>query len=312
MLGKRHTEISKRKMSLAKLGKPLSKEHKEKLRPYFFKKGHKINLGKKRTKEWRENLSIKIKEQWNNPSSSYHSPQFRKKLSLANLGKKLSEEHKKKLSERKRGENHPMYGEQHSEKTKKKLSIIVKEAWNDPNSVYHTSKYRKKLSLVHKGKKLSKEHKRKISVSLENRTYEEIYGKEKAKEMRKKRRKTRLHQIFPRQDTKIEILIQNELSKRNIQFEKHKPIFGQPDVFIEPNIVVFVDGCYWHGCEKCFDRNNLNGMQRKNIVKDQLVTQFLINQGYVVLRFRGHEILESPSKCVDKIQTTLQTNERRK
>ena len=37
---------------------------------------------------------------------------------------------------------------------------------------------------------------------------------------------------------------------------KHKPIRGQPDVFIHPNICVFVDGDRWHANPKPFIYKN--------------------------------------------------------
>ena len=85
-------------------------------------------------------------------------------------------------------------------------------------------------------------------------------SREQTKEIRQKKSKTitnnlnimyklrqkRLHQIFPKKDTKIEIILQKELTKRDIPFVTHKALFGQPDIFIEPNICVFADGDYWH------------------------------------------------------------------
>ncbi len=47
-------------------------------------------------------------------------------------------------------------------------------------------------------------------------------------------------------NTSIEIKIQNELKKRNIEFETQKAIIGIPDIFIKPNLCVFCDGDYWH------------------------------------------------------------------
>jgi len=119
-----------------------------------------------------------------------------------------------------------------------------------------------------------------------------IYSEETINKFREARMKI----IIPRKDTYPEILIQKILEKNNIKFETHKPILGQPDIFIEPNICIFVDGCFWHGCEKCFDKNYFNkygrvfSRIRAIKVKDILITQSLINKGYIVLRFWEHEI----------------------
>lgn len=57
---------------------------------------------------------------------------------------------------------------------------------------------------------------------------------------------------------------------------------GQPDIFIEPNICLFIDGCYWHKCPTC---GFGNGRER-----DMFVTGELQKQGYVVIRLWEHEV----------------------
>lgn len=130
-------------------------------------------------------------------------------------------------------------------------------------------------------------------------------NKKHSKETIEKIKEIRSHQVIPTKDTLIEVAVQNELKKRNIKFRTHHPILGQPDIFIEPNICIFVDGCYWHGCKKCYDKNKLNKTQRKNMINDQLVTQKLENDGYIVLRFCGHEIKENLNNIVNIINRII-------
>lgn len=90
--GRKHTELSKKKMSDSKKGKPI---------PWL--------NNKPRTDEHKNNLSKSLKGRI--------SP---------NKGKTFSEEYRKKLSESHKGifsgENHPMYGKHHSEESKKKIA----------------------------------------------------------------------------------------------------------------------------------------------------------------------------------------------
>lgn len=79
------------------------------------------------------------------------------------------------------------------------------------------------------------------------------------------------YRVFPKKDTSIEIKLQGLLRYNNINFETHKPIFGQPDLFIEPNICIFADGDYWHNMPKM-------------LIRDQEVNDNLTNNGYCVLR----------------------------
>ena len=91
-------------------------------------------------------------------------------------------------------------------------------------------------------------------------------------------------------DTSIEIKIQHELLKRNIKFEKQKPLLNKylVDIFIAPNIVIECDGDYWH---------NLPGAQEKDLKRDKE----LIKNNYVVYRFWQHEINDSPEKCINQL-----------
>jgi DNA mismatch endonuclease (patch repair protein) len=126
-------------------------------------------------------------------------------------------------------------------------------------------------------------------------------GKHQTEESKEKNREKRLHRVFPIKDTSIEIKVQTLLKSLSIKFEKHKPILGQPDAFIEPNICIFVDGCYWHNCEQCFDKNKFNEKQRTKIISDQIVTQKLVNQGHIVLRFWEHDI----NKNIEKVKEII-------
>lgn len=86
--------------------------------------------------------------------------------------------------------------------------------------------------------------------------------------------------------------LQEELLKRKIKFETHKAIFGQPDIFIKPNICIFADGDYWHNTEKSKKR-------------DKEVNKVLLNKGYKILRFWEHKINSDVKKCINKIEKSI-------
>jgi DNA mismatch endonuclease (patch repair protein) len=38
-------------------------------------------------------------------------------------------------------------------------------------------------------------------------------------------------------------------------WRRHMPLLGKPDfAFPKQKVAVFVDGCFWHGCRKCYTR----------------------------------------------------------
>lgn len=85
-------------------------------------------------------------------------------------GKKLTKEHKRKISKGNKGKNHGGKGKKLSENTKRKISKAMKGE-NNPNYNKHPSEEtRKKMSKSQKGKKLTEEHKRKISENHSRHT----------------------------------------------------------------------------------------------------------------------------------------------
>lgn len=86
-----------------------------------------------------------------------------------------------------------------------------------------------------------------------------------------------MHLIIPRKDTIPEKICQNALKGLGIEFTTHKAILGQPDIFIEPNICIFVDGDYWHNKPQVKER-------------DVRVNEGLKAKGFRVIRIWEHEI----------------------
>jgi DNA mismatch endonuclease, patch repair protein len=74
------------------------------------------------------------------------------------------------------------------------------------------------------------------------------------------------------------------------------PILGKPDfIFPKIKLVIFVDGCFWHGCPKhgTQPKNNAAFWLKKltsNRVRDHLVTCTLRRQGWRVLRIWEHDL----------------------
>ncbi len=87
-----------------------------------------------------------------------------------------------------------------------------------------------------------------------------------------------------------------------------REIAGRPDFyFAGRRIAVFIDGCFWHGCPKCFHAPRQNapfwaakiGRNRK---RDQKVTRHLRRQGVKVIRLWEHDL----QNRTRKVQTVLE------
>ena len=93
-------------------------------------------------------------------------------------------------------------------------------------------------------------------------------------------------------------------------WRRHQPLYGKPDfVFSKKKVVVFVDGCFWHGCpyHSTMPKNNGEFWEHKlrtNKARDLKVSQELKNEGWVVIRVWEHE-LKDQDKVVDRLKNVL-------
>lgn len=73
-------------------------------------------------------------------------------------------------------------------------------------------------------------------------------------------------------------------------------ILGKPDfVFPKLRLVIFVDGCFWHGCPKhsIMPKNNADFWLQKltsNRIRDRKVTSALRRKGWMVIRVWEHSL----------------------
>lgn len=103
---------------------------------------------------------------------------------------------------------------------------------------------------------------------------------------------------MPKSQTSIEVLLQEELNKRGIPFIVGAPVAGiLTDLLLtDERVVIFADGCYWHGCML----HKPNGKKHR-IKIDEIQTNRLRLFGWSVYRFWEHDIRASPASCIDKI-----------
>jgi len=81
-----------------------------------------------------------------------------------------------------------------------------------------------------------------------------------------------------------------------IGWRRKQKIYGNPDfVFRDKQILVFVDGCFWHNCPKHghIPLSNIVYWRKKierNMARDRQVTRTLKKEGWKVLRIWEHEL----------------------
>jgi DNA mismatch endonuclease (patch repair protein) len=82
-------------------------------------------------------------------------------------------------------------------------------------------------------------------------------------------------------------------------WRRHIPLTGKPDfAFATARLVVFVDGCFWHGCPQCYRNPKANKKfwvekHRYNRARDVTVSRVLRGSGWRVLRLWENELRDA-------------------
>jgi len=92
---------------------------------------------------------------------------------------------------------------------------------------------------------------------------------------------------------KTEVRLAKLMRKAGIRdWHRHLPIPGRPDfAFRKQKVAVFVDGCFWHGCPRCFrlpkqNRAFWKAKIERNRRRDRSVNGRLRRLGWKVIRIR--------------------------
>ena len=117
-------------------------------------------------------------------------------------------------------------------------------------------------------------------------------------------------------DTKIELALDAALKVAGVSgYERNcGGILGRPDfVWSDCRLIVFLDGCFWHGCPEHFrlPKTNIDFWREKierNMKRDFDVKTRLVDDGWIVLRIWEHDIKNSIDGCVGKIKRCLGNN----
>jgi DNA mismatch endonuclease (patch repair protein) len=244
--------------------------------------------GKGKSKPW---VSKKMKELW-------QTDEYRAKVLSSRRGKMAGDRNPSKRAEvkvkiredRKRWWNYlksnPDAYKEYIEKVKAGLkkareegrmkrnpliySEVAKRRWQNPQ-------YRKKQSDTHKGEmNPSKRHevRRKISIA---RIRDIAEGR------------------YPVTNTKLEQKVEEVLKRLGIDYEKQYPLEGHVYDFAIPSmkILINVNGCYWHGCSKCYNIRKLDKVQKRTRLYDYLRRCNARKHGWHLIEIWEHDINSS-------------------
>ena len=106
-------------------------------------------------------------------------------------------------------------------------------------------------------------------------------------------------------NTKLELILKDSLEKKQFIYQPKE--YGKPDfINYKKMIVVFIDGCFWHKCPKCYAPPKSNKRYwlpkiEKNAERDKKNARKLRRNGFKVIRIWEHEALRNPERPIRKI-----------
>lgn len=115
--------------------------------------------------------------------------------------------------------------------------------------------------------------------------------------------------IRSKRNRSTEWKLQSALTRAKLRgWQMHRDdLPGTPDfVFNQARLAIFVDGCFWHGCPKCYrrpftSRDYWDSKVARNRKRDLLKRKTLRAIGWRVLRFWEHDLASSPQRCIQRI-----------
>lgn len=120
-------------------------------------------------------------------------------------------------------------------------------------------------------------------------------------------------------DTSIEMAFRKYLWTRGIRgYRIHAKVPGSPDIYFpKRRFAVFIDGCFWHGCAKCFrkPKSNIrywNKKIRDNIERDRRKDKDLRLRNIGYMHIWEHEINGKPAAAYGKFKKRFAASKTRK
>jgi DNA mismatch endonuclease (patch repair protein) len=131
--------------------------------------------------------------------------------------------------------------------------------------------------------------------------------------------RSRLMSRIRRTDTEPELVFRRALFAGGARgYRLHRRLDGcRPDLlFTRARVVVFIDGCFWHGCRRCeipMPRSNRSYWLPKlarNIARDRTVRRRLRRNGWNVIRIWEHEVSADATACARRVLQILSNQDR--
>ena len=232
--------------------------------------------GKKRSPEICDQMSASAKKRANTPEGRKHMPKAAKAQDV-----------------------NPFKNRTHTEETKEIIREKRAKQIFSEESIRKGAEARKGQPSWNKGGTQSQVTKDKISATLQSkRDHLSQKAKERvARETEEQRERRLTNWIQAGQDnilkmlngTSIELFVSAYLDKLGIEHKTQERIgYYIVDIYIpSQKLIINVDGCFWHGCEKCGFNSARHIAKRRS---DQKRYHYLVGKGYIVKSIWEHNV----------------------
>lgn len=122
-------------------------------------------------------------------------------------------------------------------------------------------------------------------------------------------------------DTKPELLVRKALFRAGYRYRlryRFKEMNFRPDiVMVSKRVCIFVDGCFWHGCPRCYRRPKTHKKYwipkiKRNMERDKQQDEYLKKNGWKVIRIWEHDVKEDIQAVVDSVARVIDEDKTRK
>ncbi len=132
----------------------------------------------------------------------------------------------------------------------------------------------------------------------------------------KKQRSDVMRAVKSAGNKSTEIIVTRTLKELGIRYwaSHSRDIEGKPDfIFRKKRIVIFVDGCFWHGCKihcrlPSSNKDYWNAKIERNSNRDKIVNKNLRKKGWKVIRIWEHSLKKSQSDVRKRLKKILINN----
>jgi DNA mismatch endonuclease (patch repair protein) len=130
-----------------------------------------------------------------------------------------------------------------------------------------------------------------------------------------KKKRSEIMSAVRSKDSEIEVKFRKALWKRGFRYRKNSAkYFGKPDLVLKKyKAVIFIDSCFWHGCEKhcrlpATRKKYWTKKIKRNKKRDKEVNLHYKNSDWQIIRVWEHELKKSLGKTLKKVTGSLKND----